>query len=113
MAPTTCPSATMSGSKRTPMTPVAPAKKILIPLPHIASLVYIASACTIAKTVALSKTRIFEREVRQKISQEKRLSHLSKLISDFNLSINLLKADFKEHGSMHNRKSVASNEAAG
>src|SRR3954453_22334520 len=62
MAPTTCPSATMSGSKRTPMTPVAPAKKILIPLPHTASLAHITSACTIAKTVALSKTRVFERD---------------------------------------------------
>src|SRR3954453_1001150 len=62
MAPTTCPSATMSGSKRTPMTPVAPAKKILIPLPHTASLVHITSACTIVKTVALSKTRVFERD---------------------------------------------------
>src|SRR4051794_20514943 len=61
MAPTTCPSATMSGNKRTPMTPVAPAKKILISVPRIASLVYIASACTIAETVALSKTRVFEK----------------------------------------------------
>jgi hypothetical protein len=36
MAATTCPSADMSGSKREPMTPVAPAKKILISLPSIA-----------------------------------------------------------------------------
>src|SRR6185437_8855302 len=35
IAATTCPSASMSGSKRLPITPVAPAKKIRILLPHI------------------------------------------------------------------------------
>src|ERR1700722_282198 len=35
MAATTCPSANMSGIRRTPMTPVAPARKILIALPPI------------------------------------------------------------------------------
>src|SRR6185437_1543077 len=40
IAATTCPSASMSGSKRLPITPVAPAKKIRILLPHIIPMGY-------------------------------------------------------------------------
>src|SRR6476620_4791457 len=48
MAAMTCLSATMSGSKRAPIAPVAPAKKIRIPLLALLS-DYIASPHTIAE----------------------------------------------------------------